>query len=290
MKNLKALHLYSPTANLKNKEDIQILDTVKDLKHLYIQDNEYGRVSDTTRNLLRNSISTLQSVVLDTGAFQGGPFHDLATDDDEKHAFTALESLSLSRLRIDKEVIKALPLIDFMKLRELTVKSCDDDECLLYPYLASLATASRENALGIGIRHLSLNMGNGYGWQATPEKDRAYFEAKCHFLSSFDTLTTLELPDYTFNKDVPITPRLPNLMLQAILKHKNLKVLKIRYRGISSNTQIPYLSPAQVDAIIQGLPKLEEFVFPPDEGQMVCFALYPERGGFGRCPFTDAQK
>lgn len=282
MKNLKALRLFS---SVIKSEDITALDTVKNLKHLYMHDHGNSNLGKTTKSMLQNSMETLQSLNLETNSYSASTFKIWAIEDTfvrETRVFTALESLSLSGMMVDPDVIKSFRLIDFMRLRELAIKRPNDDGCLLFPYLTNLATASQVSSVGISLRSLNVNMADSYHWQATPEKDKVVFEAKCRFVASFNTLTTLELPDHTYKKDVAINPGLPSIMLQAILKHKNLKVLRVRYRGISSGSQIPYLSAASVEAIIEGLPKLEEFEFAPDEAQMVCFFFLSAWAGFGR--------
>ena len=54
-------------------------------------------------------------------------------------------------------------------------------------------------------------------------------------------------------------------MLQAILKHKNLRELRICYKGKISGKEIPYLSDKTVGDLVDGLPHLREFEFAPDE-------------------------
>jgi hypothetical protein len=254
------------------------LAKIKNLKHLELQ----GDILDNrniTQSMLRNSMSTLQSLVVQTNMFAGNFLQDWennASGKDatmrENHSFTTLKSLSLFGTMIDESVIKSLhKAIDFMRLAELTLVHLHDTDSLLLQYLSSLATSSQVTGTGISLRSLNLKMSDN-SFMHTSGQKKADFEAKCRFISSFSTLTTLELPDYgQYPASIATNPGLSDILLQAILKHKNLRNLRISYVGITSGLKVPYLSAKSVETIICGLPHLQEFEFAPEEEQMVIF-------------------
>ncbi|CAG8955101.1 hypothetical protein HYFRA_00007116 [Hymenoscyphus fraxineus] len=96
---------------------------------------------------------------------------------------------------------------------------------------------------------------------STIENRKAIFESKYRFISSFDTLTSLSLMIYTVELGHAG-------LFQAILKHKNLRTLRIEYDDAWRNF-IAYLSGAcTVQTLIEGLPYLPEFEFSPDDTQI----------------------
>jgi hypothetical protein len=95
-------------------------------------------------------------------------------------------------------------------------------------------------------------------------------DVKCEFLSSFNTLKTLDIDDYgQYKLEVSENPELPSNLLPAILKHKNLEKLSISYNGIISGYQIPYLKPATVATILDNLPHLRDINIAPEEKDLV---------------------
>jgi hypothetical protein len=278
LKKLKALRLISSAFE---NEDFTPFANIKNLKHLELE--HYGGSGDiidsrnSLQSMLRNSMSTLQSLALATTGFASNllPYfesYDPGKDATmcENHSFTALRSLSLSSMMIDASAINALhKAIDFMRLGQLTIVNLGDPDGLLMRHLITLAVSSQSVGECIRLRSLFLNMSD-HSFTATPAQEEAGFKAKCHFISSFDTLTTLELPNYgQYPSNIATNPGLSDILLQAILKHKNLKTLRISYSGIISGFKVPYLSAATVGAIIGGLPQLQEFDFAPQEEQMV---------------------
>ncbi|KAH8674452.1 hypothetical protein BGZ60DRAFT_373021 [Tricladium varicosporioides] len=275
LKNLKALRLFSSSVEA---EDMKPLAKIKNLKHLDIQDySGFGNSIDRniTQSILRNSMSTLQSLVVETNMYAGNFLQDwkgkaagMDGTTPESCSFTALKSLSLSGITIDASAVKSLhKAIDFMRLGELTIVHFNDTDGLLLQYLTSF-TSSQSTGTGINLRKLSLKMSdNTFGH--TSEQKKAQFEAKCRFISSFGTLTTLELPDYgQYPDSIATNPGLADILLQAILKHKNLRCLRIPYKGKMSGMKVPYLSATTVEVIIAGLPQLQEFEFAPEEEQI----------------------
>lgn len=281
LKNLKALRLFSSEVEA---EDMKPLAKIKNLKHLDLQD--YGGFRgaidrNIMQSMLRNSLSTLQSLVVETAMYAGNFLQGWESKSSGKdgttpgtHNFTALKSLSLSGITIDASAIKSLhKAIDFMQLGDLTLVHLNDTAGLLLQHLTSLTTSYQGISAGISLRKLNLKMSDD-NFMHTPEQKKAGFEAKCRFISSFGTLTTLELPDYgQYPDSIATNPGLADMLLQAILKHKNLRNLRIPYTGRTSGMKVPYISATTVGIIIAGLPHLQEFEFAPEEEQMVGFYI-----------------
>lgn len=279
LKHLKALRLFSSGVD---PEYLKPLFKVKGLKHLDIQgDCDFGRFSGNvedyrtpTQSLIRNSMSTLLSLTVVAHNYSGHILKDWDTKATGKHDFTALKSLTLSGVDIDAGIVMKLEkAFDFMRLRELSLGNMPDENDHLFKHLTILATSSERKSPGISLRKLSLKMGGTeYSYMHSP----ANFESKCAFISSFSTLTTLELPDYgMYPVANTINPGLSDMLLQAILKHKGLKTFKMSYAGIPVDKKVPYLSPETVGQIVDGLPLLQEFEFPPDEEKIVSY--FPQK-------------
>jgi hypothetical protein len=283
LKNLKTLRLVSSEFKA---EDMKPLAAIKNLKHLWIFDNSLSGNSvdkrNVTQSIIRNSLSTLQSLAVETCMYSLHLLQDWESNVSGKvaslrdsHDLIALKSLLLSGIDIDTTVIKSLhKAIDFMQLDELTLVDFHDVDGVFSEYFTSLATLAQGTAKGISLRRLSLKMSND-NILYTSEQKNAELDAKCRFISSFGTLTALELLDYgQYPKNITTNPGLSDMLLQAILKHKHLRTLKIHYVGIRTDSNVPYLLATTVGTIIDGLPSLQEFEFAPDEEQMVSFRTF----------------
>jgi hypothetical protein len=219
-----------------------------------------------------NSTSTLRSLSLESSPYASSFLEDwenVSADNafaKQKHTLTALKSLSLSGLSFDAASLKSLDeAIDIMGLRELTLGYLSKG-ANFFQHLTDLATSTQKSARKINLRSLSLDMANGYSLG----QSQANFDTQCRFISSFDTLTTLELKDCNlYPTGFANDPELTNVLVQAILKHKNLRTLKIWYHGIISNLNVPYLSASSVATIVDNLPQLEYFEFAPEETQII---------------------
>jgi hypothetical protein len=108
-------------------------------------------------------------------------------------------------------------------------------------------------------------------WRRAPQQKQIDLDAKCRFISSFDTLKILVLNDYNqYPQEITVNPGIPNELLEAVFKHQNLKVFRVPYRnGHLSNHKIPYLSAKTVAKIIDNLPELQEIEFAPEQTEMV---------------------
>ncbi|KAF7558270.1 hypothetical protein G7Z17_g49 [Cylindrodendrum hubeiense] len=276
-KNLQALSLFTKDADTGAMEP---LGRIKNLKHLNLEAFGYNRFEvkhdKSIQSILLNSRSTLQSLAVKTSSFMSNFLQDWEKRKSEDHAttnqphdLTALKSLTLKGQSFDEDFIKSLrQAIDFIGLRELTLRHLSEGKHLLFNYLISLTTSSESPATEISLRSLQLDMADDrYG--RTPEQLQVDFETKCRFIASFNTLTTLILDDYNqYSTQIAVNPGLSNTLLQAILKHEHLRTLKISYIGIISNRKIPYLSAETVATIVDNLPDLQEFEFAPEEEEI----------------------
>lgn len=275
--------------NVNAGEVLLPLAEIKNLKHLELHDHSCSSNNHlVTQSMIRNSKSTLQSLTLvncrygahflkdwekNSRATTGAETAVIHTDR-KGHDFTALKCLHLSSMSVDKNFVKEFErAFDFSRLRELELSDIIDPELLFYPFLTSLVTSYIGTTdISLSLRTLSLTMTDVRDFVSsrnTHEQKTASFEAKSRFLSSFDTLTTLVLRDYgLYSPQANANPGLSDVLLRAILKHKNLKVLRIPYNGVSSDEKIPYLSAATIGELVDGLPQLREIEFAPDEQQM----------------------
>jgi hypothetical protein len=274
LKNLKALCLFA--SDFKGT-DMEAMASIKNLKHLYLEDrgNDYDSLvnkSAIAQSMLLNSTATLQSLIWEANEWCISIFENWETKaiSTDAHSFTALKQFSISHVRIDEDFMTSIrKAIDFVQLSELKIGYLTDPECLLFNHLTSLAKYTQGTGASICLRSLSLKMSDD-DYRYSPEQQRASLEAKCRLLVSFDTLTALELVDYgQYPKGVATNPGLPEMLLEGILNHKRLRTLKISYNGVRSNYRVPYLSSETVGNIIDGLPQLQELEFAPDENQIV---------------------
>ncbi|KAM6525148.1 hypothetical protein FALCPG4_010708 [Fusarium falciforme] len=273
MKSLKAL---SVSTDKFEKGAMRPLAKVKNLQHLSVEDYSWGSgigKDNVVRSMLLNSRSTLRSLSMQTSSYATCFLEDWekmvsASKSSQAHDLIALKSLTLSGVRFDEgNFLKSMQrAIDFAGLRELRLGRLSEGRHRLFQYLASVAGSAQDKR--IDLRILSVNMSHNQHME-TPEQKQMDFDAKCAFISSFNTLSTLELVDYNqYPQEHVVNPGLSDTLLQAILKHENLKVLRISYTGIISGCKIPYLSAETVATIINNLPHLEEFTFAPEESEI----------------------
>ncbi|KAF1817037.1 hypothetical protein P152DRAFT_387111 [Eremomyces bilateralis CBS 781.70] len=269
LKNIQALRLHEPEI-----EAMTPLAKIKNLKHLSVENSSFN--NNIVQSILLNSTSTLRSLVVKGNGYAISFLQDwekkVSADDalaKREYSLTVLKSFTLSGVSFDATFITSLQrAIDYMGLCELTLGHLSDGKHLFFQHLTNLATSSHNSATGISLRSLCLEMSDDrYG--ETPEHIQTNFEAKCRFISAFDTLTTLEVKDYNqYPNTITTNPGLPDTLLQAILKHQNLRSLKISYQGMVSGCKIPYLSATTVAAIIDNLPQLQDLEFAPEEAEI----------------------
>lgn len=274
LKSLKALSVC--TARFEEGA-MRSLSKVKNLQHLSVEDYSWGSgvgKDNVVRAMLLNSRSTLRSLSMKTSSYATCFLEDWekmvsASKSGQAHGLIALKSLSLSGVRFDEgNFLKSMQsAIDFAGLQELRLGRLSQGRHRLFQHLASLAGSAQDKR--IDLRTLSVDMSHNQRME-TPEQEQMGFDAKCAFISSFNTLSTLELVDYNqYPEEHVVNPGLSDTLLQAILKHENLKVFKMSYSGIISGYKIPYLSAETVATIVNNLPHLEEFVFAPEESEIV---------------------
>jgi hypothetical protein len=295
MKSLKALSLF---AGEFQSEDIALLSEIKNLRHLRLvdtrdsrsrrgaredTDERYRERARAMQSIIKNSTSTLESLVVKTDKLltdnhllvhwgEKGPASAMSkAAEPERAAFYTLKSLNLTTNRLETDAIAQLHRsIDFTKLDELVIGPFGSENCLLFRNLAALTDPLSSQGANMKLRHLCVSMKGEYRLDLTPEEIIARLETKCRFISSFDSLETLQLDCFGEHpKNATIGPRLTDMLLQAILRHSNLRTLRI-FRSVTTSTlAIPNLSAKAVGQIVDGLPWLQEFEFMADRGQMV---------------------
>ncbi|RSL78012.1 hypothetical protein CEP51_008575 [Fusarium floridanum] len=273
LKNLKAL---SVSTDGFEEGAMRPLAKLKNLQHLSVEDYGWGSGTgkdNVVRSMLLNSRSTLRGLSMHTSAYATCFLEDWekmvsASKSNQPQNLAALKSFTLSGVRFeeDKFLMSMQRAIDFAGLQELKLGRLPGGKHRLFQYLAGLASSAPDER--ISLRTLSVHMSHNRHVE-TPEQKQMAFDAQCAFISSFDSLTSLELVDYNQYPDShTVNPGLADTLLQAILKHENLKVLRISYTGIISGCKIPYLSAETVTTIINNLPNLEEFQFAPEESEI----------------------
>lgn len=272
--SLKNLHSLSLHREGRDPDAMKLLSGIKNLRHLSIEGSGYERGNDV-QSIFLNSASTLESLTLRLDQYADWFLQDwvekVSTDPklrNQIHSFAALKSLSLTGFQFEASFTESLDrAIDVMGLHELRLGYLGKDQQLFYNHLAGLAQSDRQTGQPIGLRNLRIDL---TGDLIDDVEKEPYIKAKCQFISSFDTLTCLELFGYNqYPEGVTTNPGLSNVLLQAILKHKKLKILKISYNGIRSSRKIPYLSPITVGSLVDGLPQLQEITFAPEEANIV---------------------
>lgn len=272
---LKNLHALSMSLGGPELEAMTLLHNIKNLKHLVIDiaSDDSVAIEELIWELLLNSKDTLETLMIETDFWNWIMpeqwRQNASTGDDAKDQppyLTALKSLTISCNSYDSGFVETLGrTFNFLELQELVLGSSTYGQESLVDYLANLLSTTTTT----NLRSLTLDMSN-IGWLMTLEKDRENLETWCRLISSFDSLISLNLKDYTKHIDEYDEDSKPsNMVLQAILKHKNLKSLKMSYAGVSSHRMTPFLSAANVAEIINNLPHLKEFHFSPDESEMV---------------------
>jgi len=256
--------------------DFHPLRKIKNLQHLTIS---AGYQTDTVRSLLLNSRSTLKSLDVTSGHFDFfNKWDQVIKSKDQKHYLTSLKSFTICShgYEFDRDHVRVLTkAIDFVGLRELVIKSLPDNAPVLFRELVELFSSATSGS-GVHLRTLSLHM-PVRGWRVSDSQRQEATDVKCEFLSSFNTLKTLNIDDYgQYKLEVTENPELPSNLLPAILKHENLEKLSISYNGVISGYQIPYLKPATVATLLDNLPHLRDINIAPEEKDLVRRPYYTQ--------------
>ncbi|KAF5002480.1 hypothetical protein FGRMN_305 [Fusarium graminum] len=271
-KNLKALALH---VNNVGERYTEAMAKIKNLQHLVLELGGYYDYSSRSEiniigSLIRNSRSTLRSLIIDSGSFTSLHFGSQGQLEQENEPgreklLPVLESFSMSGSSSvephDKETLENS--IDYVALKDLKLGSLSGDTNSIFQYLADLfSVAHQDEKTEIKLRNLSMNM-ELKTWGVPQETRQATLDAKIRLISSFDTLTSLTLDAYgEYRRDLP-NPGLATSLLQGILKHENLTKLKISTQGYNSDHDMPRLEPDTVSTLVNGLPKLRELEFFP---------------------------
>jgi hypothetical protein len=285
-KNLKALRLCVGDGSSSDLEDEAApLTKLSNLEHLSILSRSWGSLVTTREKILQsvllNSLSTLKSLEISTSKWHSsflGDWEDQikARNPDameQAHDFTALRSLSLSGVAFAGDFCETMMpsltrAIDFLQLRELTLKDLSEGKVTFFKYLEDLFRGADKGT--VQLRKLSLDMSGDDDSQSYVTTEYQV-EGIYRFISSFDTLTTLEFAEHNmYNSAVESNPGLSRRLLQVVLNHKELETLRFTYRGSGSGDyRVPYVPAKTVQILMKNLLNLRTFEFAPDEDDLV---------------------
>jgi hypothetical protein len=126
-------------------------------------------------------------------------------------------------------------------------------------FLRNNFISAQEEGKAIQLRRLMLRK---HAYETGENQNQnVSLEAECQFLSTFDTLTTLDLLELMVPSGYvrgPMDSELPRGLLKGILNHTNLTRLRILRAGCSLS-RLRSISAPTVQTIINGLPHLEFF-------------------------------
>jgi hypothetical protein len=285
-KNLKALRLCVGGGSSSDLEDEAApLAKLSNLEHISILSRSWGSLVASREKILQsmllNSLSTLKSLEISTSRWFSNFLDDWedqikARNPDameQAHDFTALKSLSLSGVafagQFCETVMPSLTrAIDFLQLRELTLKDLNEGQVTFFKYLEDLFRGADKGT--IQLRKLSLDMAGDDDSQSYVTTEYQV-EGIYRFIASFDTLTTLEFAEHNmYNSAVESNPGLSRRLQQVVLNHKELETLRFTYRGSGSgHYRIPYVSAKTVQILMKNLLNLRTFEFAPEENDLV---------------------
>ncbi|KAF5971270.1 hypothetical protein FCOIX_9949 [Fusarium coicis] len=287
LKNLKSIRLHPHQRTIK-PEAMAPLGKLGSLEHISIEDLSWDGIIVTDerpfQSMLLNSLSTLQSLEVRTSIYYSdflGDWEDKlkARNPDaleQEHDFTSLKSLTLRGISFEGEhrenVMRNFTrAFDFLKLRELTLMSLEVGQLKFFKCLEDLFTKGGEG--GIHLRKLSLQMTEP-GYKSNYAETEVYLEGMYRFISSFDSLTSLEIHDYNlYNSAVQPNPGLSRRLLQSVVKHTGLEILRFPYRDSGSEAwDIPYASAESVEILTKNLPSLRVFEIAPQEDNLDAMA------------------
>ncbi|PNP84123.1 hypothetical protein FNYG_02811 [Fusarium nygamai] len=287
LKNLKSIRLHPYQRTIK-PEAMAPLGKLRNLEHICIEDLSWDRIIVTDerpfQSMLLNSLSTLQSLEVRTSKYYSdflGDWEDKlkARNPDvleQEHDFTALKSLTLRGISFEgnhrENVMRNFTrAFDFLKLRELTLMSLEVGQLKFFKYLEDLFTKGGKGS--IHLRKLSLQMTEP-GFKSNYAETEVYLEGMYRFISSFDSLTSLEIHDYNlYNSAVQPNPGLSRRLLQSVVKHTGLETLRFHYRTMGSDAwRIPYASAESVNILTKNLPSLRVFEVAPQEDNLDAMA------------------
>lgn len=275
LKNLKALRLVSRNTDHKN-ESLESLSQIKDLKHLGVENLGYYDLNkdNIVRSMLLNSSTTLQSLGIWTNSYGPGfidSWEEVVSANpslrNRKYTLVALKSLTLHGTSFTATLVTALQrAIDLLSLRDLSL----DGNYLEFflRQLADLAATSSNSGTAVGLQNLTLELGRPAHGMAAGQIP-AKIAASSSFISAFDTLTSLEIKNFHHHQTIPVDALSTEALIQAIIKHKNLKTLRFSYAGTSHEYGGLFLRATSIAAIVNALPYLQLLEFAPQESEIV---------------------
>ncbi|KAF5693654.1 hypothetical protein FDENT_1886 [Fusarium denticulatum] len=270
MKNLKSIRL-DPYEHSIKAEAITPLAKLSDLEHICIEDRGWGSIvvanERPLQSMLLNSLSTLQSLDIRTSKY----YSDFLGDWEDKLKSRKPDALEqgFSGDFCENMMPNITRAFDFLRLRELNLMSLEEGQLTFFKHLEDLF--SKADKRDIHLRKLCLDMKG-------PDAELSYAETEVHlegmyrFISSFDSLTSLEMHDYNmYNTNVQSNPGLSRRLLQSVVKHTGLETLRFHYRhsGIEP-WDIPFASAENVNILTKNLPSLRVFEVAPQEDDLVC--------------------
>ncbi|KAF9773551.1 hypothetical protein IL306_008623 [Fusarium sp. DS 682] len=286
LKNLKALHLDRYLGS--TTDGSPLLAKLSNLEQICIEDGSFATITSDDENsfqkLLLNCLPTLQTLEVRTSKYYSNFLADWedqikARNPDamkQEHDFTALKSLSLHGMAFAGQFCeKVMPNLtrafDFLKLRELTLIRLEDGQLTFFKYLQDLF--GKADKRDIHLRRLCVEM-KGAKYESSYAETEVFLEGMYRFISSFDTLTNLEIHEYNmYNKVTQSNPGLSRRLLQSILKHPELETLRFHHRYTGNGPwEVPLVSPETVNILVKDLPHLKVFEFSPEEDNLDAMA------------------
>ncbi|KAK7225183.1 hypothetical protein V2G26_013186 [Clonostachys chloroleuca] len=284
--SLERLKALSISTNAFSETAIKPLAEIQGLQHLSMIEMDSYQLApgkSVLADLIRNSKSTLKSLRVIGIGYTTSFLNHLGTtvptsrgsENAQHHIFSALKSLTLEDTTLDMEVIRHLKeSVDFLGLDELEVRRVAGASELFFKTLTKMATTTSH----IRLHTLFLTLSSVKNGETDEELQqpatvtqlhKPLIKVKCQFISAFTTLTSLELHnDSRHMIDTTADPVIEEQVVQAITRHRGLKVLRISFGELISNRRVSYLSARSVSALVNNLPHLEEIEFAPEENEI----------------------
>ncbi|EWZ78811.1 hypothetical protein FOWG_16970 [Fusarium oxysporum f. sp. lycopersici MN25] len=275
-KNLEALSI----DNGFKEDAFESLAKISNLQHLRVSCSGVVNHEKVLSSMLLNSLNTLKSVKISASWYWSGFMDNWEEDIKAWHPktwertphFTSLRSLSLSQITFNSKLIQNLSqAVDFLKLTELEITGFGDrykdigvndsnGHLEFFKHLEDLF--QKTDKADIHLRNLSLQL-SGY-WDKERRATEEDLKDIYRFMSSFDTLTGLEIHDYnTYLSNVESNPGLLMPLQQSILNHKRLEKLHFHHKDAFSGHELPCFTAASVKVLVESLPKLRVLEFAP---------------------------
>jgi hypothetical protein len=286
LKRFKSLRL-SPYLASISPEAVIPLAKLGNLEHICLEDRSWGTIAPNNEKVLQkmllNSLPTLKSLEVRPRKDYSNFLQDWENQVKargpsalkQEHDFTALNSLSLYWINFngkfgEKVIPNLTRAVDFLKLRELKLMYLGEGQPAFFKYLQDLF--SKADKRDIHLRKLCLDM-KGPGYKSSNAETEIFLEGVYGFISSFDSLTSLEIHEYNkYNKSTEPNPGLSRRLLQSVLKHPELETLRFRYENvISEQYEVPFAPPETVKILVDNLPRLRVFEFSPQDDNLVSY-------------------